>query len=592
MKTDLCVEWLDQNTLFSRNRRRISAAGLVLCLLVLLAPQRGWAQVFPPQGDDTTNSMGLFRIVVDPLFRPLLAPTGPPTSFVGYTGFHSSDGRLTSPLLIDNATTIGRSNPHSRFYTFPQPLGLGSWDTITNGYSDYPAIPFLWFAAPAGVDEVLTEIRSFVLTTVGSSTGQICTNPLVPMVPAGYQMVKAGPLAGVTPRSLGIVQENGLGGPPDFPARSFFDIYVEVNLPWLPGTESSVAFPLGGAILTNVQPLIVTNLDLTSFPPQVIYIHGGDTNAVELRFKYSNPPYWAAGDLFGTLCLAGHGVYPYDCSSEDALAAAVLGTTNAPMPEMPTEWLRSNTQFPSAGSSYDSLMTDTNPPVSSDTLMFASPGQGTIYANNFSLSDFPGPITPPSPGSAATYSDPSALLSFELSVDQQTWFSAQASGAWDVTISNSTPAGSSISTFDTEITGLNLTGTSLFGNLMLRESPTKQSLGRHTFRPEPRGYRVSSFFDVFTELSTDGGITWIAADRSIHLSASAPPAAPGSIFITQNAGGGGVTLEWLGPFTLQQSDNVATGYVDVPGSTGGSLMNSWPITFSPTQNQKFVRLRQ
>src|SRR5271163_712301 len=135
--------------------RRVFAAAFGLLLLMTMAAPQAWAQVFPPQGDDVTPSMGVFRIMVDPLFRPLLGPTGPPTSFPGYPGFHSSDGRLTSPLLIDNATTIGRSNPNPRFTPFPQPLGLGSWDTI-NGYGDYPSIPFLWFAAPAGDDEVLT----------------------------------------------------------------------------------------------------------------------------------------------------------------------------------------------------------------------------------------------------------------------------------------------------------------------------------------------------------------------------------------------------------------------------------------------------
>src|SRR5208282_5251178 len=107
------------------------------------------------------------------------------------------------------STTIGRSNPNPRLTPFPQPLGAGSWDTVS-GYGDYPAIPFMWAAAPLNTDEVLTEIKTFILETVGGSAGdQGCTNPLVPMAPPGYQMVKAGTFAGVAPRSLGMVQENG-----------------------------------------------------------------------------------------------------------------------------------------------------------------------------------------------------------------------------------------------------------------------------------------------------------------------------------------------------------------------------------------------
>ena len=531
--------------------------------------------------------MGVFRIVVDPLFRPLLEPTGSPTFFAGYTGFHSSDGRLTSPMLIDPTTTIGRSNPNFWPTPFPQPLGAGSWDTIS-GYGDYPVILPAWTGAP-NASEVLTEIKTFVLQTVGGSAGNGgCINPLVPTAPPNYPMVKAGTFAGVSPRSLGIVREDGPPGPPDFPARSFFDIFVEINLPMLPGTESSVAFPAAGAILTNVQPLIVTNLNLTSFPPQVVYIHGGNTNAVQLRFKYSNPPYWAGGDLFGTLVLAGHGTFTNDCSQEAALAAAVLGTTNAPMPGPPIEWLRTNTLAPSPGSMYQSLLTDTNPPGGSDTLTYTMGTGGAWYLNDFICSNLVNYLQPP-PYFGTNYYNPSNVVIFcHISLDNVNFLPAQAGGSMMVTMSNSTPSGGTVSTFDTRITQISLTGFSQFGGLMLRQSPTKPSLGQHTIRPDTRGYRISSFFDVFTELSTDGGSTWMAADRSIRMEASAPLAAPGSLFLSKT--NSVATLQWLGPFTLQSSMNVQGAYSDVSGSTGGSMLNNWPVTIGP--KPQFFRLRQ
>jgi hypothetical protein len=587
MEANICQPWRKQCSLLSA-----FAPCVGLCVL-LTALNASSAATFPPQGDDTTPSMGVFRIIVDPLFRPLLGPTGPPTSFPGYTGFHSSDGRLTSPMLIDDFTTIGRSNPNSRFYAFPQPLGLGSWDTIL-GYGDYPAIPFLWFTAPPPTEEVLTEIKSFVLRTVNASTGQRCTNTLVPTAPPNYPMVKAGTFAGVSPRSLGIVQENVANGPPapDFPARSFFDIFVEVNLPPLPGTESSVAFPATGAILTNGTPLIVTNLDLTSFPPQVIYIHGGNTNAVELRFKFDNPPYWAAGQLFGTLVLAGHGTFTNDCAQEDALAAAVLGTPTAPKPETPPEWGRTSDLAPSPGSSYESMMTDTNPPGGSDTLIFTIVGQGILFCRNFREGNFSNPINPPPPNGSATYNTSNVVATFELSFDQQTWFPAQVTGNLMVKMSNTTPPGGAMRTFDTEILQMDLVGASPFGVVRIRESPTRQSLGKHTIRqgPQPLPWMISSFFDVFTELSTDNGLTWIPANRSIRMSVSAPPPAPGTLFISKNPTGGGAILEWLGPFTLQSSLVVTGRFTDVSGSTGGSLLNSWPV--SPAPDQQYFRLRQ
>jgi hypothetical protein len=332
-------------------------------------------------------------------------------------------------------------------------------------------------------------------------------------------------------------------------------------------------------------------LNLGSFPPQVIYIHGGNTNAVELRFKFNNPPYWSAGDLFGTLVLSGHGTFTNDCAQEAALAAAVLGTPTAPMPELPTEWLRPNRLAPSPGSSYDSLMTDTNPPGGSDTLLFTIPGAGTLFCRNFSLANLLNPITPP-PYFGTNYYNPSnVIVTFQISVDQRNWSPAQATGPLSVTISNTSPNGSILNTFATKITGMNLSGASpQFGNFLMRQSPTKPSLGQHTIRPDPRGYRVSSFFDVFTELSTDNGASWIPADRSMHVSASAPAAAPGTLFISKIPTGGSAMLQWLGPFTVQSSANVQGPYTDISGSTGGSLMNTWPVTFG--SKQQFYRLRQ
>ena len=159
---------------------------------------------------------------MDPAFRPLMGPVG---ALPAYTGYQTVDGKLTSPLCIDSATTIGRSAPHARPYSFPIPVGAGSWDNIL-GYGDYPLIPVLWSTAPVNTEEVLTEIKNFALLSVGTgSAGKQCPpDPRIPTVPLQWPMVKAGTFAGVSPRSLGMVQENTANGPanPDFPARSFF----------------------------------------------------------------------------------------------------------------------------------------------------------------------------------------------------------------------------------------------------------------------------------------------------------------------------------------------------------------------------------
>ena len=576
---------LSNGARFEVKPRSGCVAALLIGFSVLVVASRSAGQVFPAQGDDTTSSMGVFQITVDPSFRPLVAASG---ALVAYTGYNSADGTLTSPLCIDNATTIGRSGPNTRFYIFPKPLGAGSWDTIA-GYGDYPAIPFLWAAAAPPTEEVLTEIKSFILLSVspGPDGKQCPPDPRIPQVPLSWPMVKAGTFAGVTPRSIGIVQENVANGvaPPDFPAHSFFDIFVNVNLPPLPTTVSAAAFPGTGAVLYNDSPLIITNLNLGSFPPTVVYIHG-ETAAVPLKFKVSNPPYWSAGDTFGYVVLAGHGTITNDCNNTaavNALLDAVLGPIGSPAPKLPVEWLRTNTLCPSPGSTYDSVKGTNFGGQSIDVVKFTV-GTLTIQARNFSHGNLPNPITPPPINATAFYTAPATVVTEDLSVDGQNWSPAQASGPVNIKISNTTLSGNTTSTFDTEMLQLDLSGTSpQFGNFRLRESPTLQSLGRHTIRPDPRGFRISSFFDVFLELSTDG-VNWFPADRSIRVQPSSPPAAPNSLFVTHT--NGSPVLNWLGSFPLQSSPTVNGTYKDVTGVTTG------PFAPPPTVSQMYFRLRQ
>jgi hypothetical protein len=70
--------------------------------------------------------------------------------------------------------------------------------------------------------------------------------------------------------------------------------------------------------------------------------------------------------------------------------------------------------------------------------------------------------------------------------------------------------GQTTGTFDTEMLSMNLTGGSPLGPFMIRESPTLRSTGQTTITDIGGGlFRIDSFFDVFTELSIDGGVTWM-----------------------------------------------------------------------------------
>lgn len=82
---------------------------------------------------------------------------------------------------------------------------------------------------------------------------------------------------------------------------------------------------------------------------------------------------------------------------------------------------------------------------------------------------------------------------------------------------------------ETEMVVLDLQGAGLPAGVMVRESPTRVSAGRATITTLARGrQRVASFYDVWLELSTDGGRSWSLAESAVRMTL-APAAAPARI---------------------------------------------------------------
>ncbi len=113
--------------------------------------------------------------------------------------------------------------------------------------------------------------------------------------------------------------------------------------------------------------------------------------------------------------------------------------------------------------------------------------------------------------------------------------STDGGGSWFPTTSLGCPTSLSIrrilgpateEVYQTEILGMSIWGGALPG-LMLRESPQLPSTGQHKRQAVGDGggggYRVDSFFDVFTELSSDGGQTWVpSVTPPLHLELAGP----------------------------------------------------------------------
>jgi hypothetical protein len=259
-----------------------------LLVVVLLMSASAVAQPFPPGPDnDSSTSLGVFRIYIQPPFRPLIASIGLPPCDSSISPQGCYDGldtfRLTSPVLYDRATIIARSNPHidgSPPDVGGTPTGVGIHATVV-GDGHHSVLPP--FEGPPGVTEVHTAVAMMVMEDILS---------------LGI-MVRAGHTLGL-PLCPGEVESNTPPVFTDLPGESFFDVFVEVTFPT----------PVGVAVLRNPVPLLVQNDSLDHLPPTVVYIHE-NSSAVPVRFDNSNPPHWNAGDLLGYMVLAGHG-YSFD----------------------------------------------------------------------------------------------------------------------------------------------------------------------------------------------------------------------------------------------------------------------------------------
>ena len=155
--------------------------------------------------------------------------------------------------------------------------------------------------------------------------------------------------------------------------------------------------------------------------------------------------------------------------------------------------------------------------MTSGTLVYAGPAIADFrfWATNPSQLDIPSPA----PGGYTFDS------TFDVAFEGQMSFGLEpfhtVSGVGSAHARGFAPAGSEpVFVFNTELVALDLAGISpVRGNFLLRESPSQNSTG--VTRVDGGCYnvcpaivlpmRISSYFDVFTEISTNSGSTWTPA---------------------------------------------------------------------------------
>jgi hypothetical protein len=87
-------------------------------------------------------------------------------------------------------------------------------------------------------------------------------------------------------------------------------------------------------------------------------------------------------------------------------------------------------------------------------------------------------------------------------------------------------------TFTTQMTQLDVGALNGNTNLRLRIDPTNPSTGMTTETPLGGGlFQISSFFDVFVDLSIDGGVTWTPPTNSSHVTLVDSTPEPGTVLL-------------------------------------------------------------
>ena len=149
---------------------------------------------------------------------------------------------------------------------------------------------------------------------------------------------------------------------------------------------------------------------------------------------------------------------------------------------------------------------------------------------NIVLIDLPGCTAVPAAGTFQV--DSFFDVFFDLSLDNGATFAPKhASGHGHVQLVPTTPPGANPGIFNTEMVQLDISGGNLPGGMRLRESPSRASTGQTQDTSLGGGqFRFDSFFDVFFELSLDGGQSWFQPTSPTRLFLGTPAPTPARTF--------------------------------------------------------------
>ena len=283
---------------------------------------------------------------------------------------------------------------------------------------------------------------------------------------------------------------------------SFFDIFTEVSLDggqtWSPAVTPPGTMALGTNQAYTVLISCPADITVPASGPggaQVFYTVTASAGCSPPPMVMANPPSGSTFPVGTTMVTA---VASDTCGNSANCSFHVI--VHPPLTPQAPEFFFAQPVLPPVGSVY------------------ISPAQWhALYAQGIIIRDvrhrfFTQHYPLPALGTSQTESF-SSEVDFDVSTDNGLTFQP-ASGTANVTVQvTHSQDANGHSFFDTEMLQLDLSS----GGVLLRESPTLHSTGQTTVRPVAGGYMISSFFDLFTELSVDGGISWQPAQQAGHV---------------------------------------------------------------------------
>lgn len=142
---------------------------------------------------------------------------------------------------------------------------------------------------------------------------------------------------------------------------------------------------------------------------------------------------------------------------------------------------------------------------------------GQILVKDVKLFNFSASFPPPPLLGSTTHSFGSTV-NMRVSMDFGSTFNLFSAPAFVTVRVDSTGDVGNTRFFNTEMLQLDISGGNLPPGVMIRESPTLASTGQTTIEQlsllgHGPQYGITSFFEIFTELSVDGGINWMPAEN-------------------------------------------------------------------------------